>query len=113
MSLETALELLATDSSFAAIEHLNSQENPTAAPEEYNELLRHLHWQEKDLFGILAIGRAGIQFGLEAAKDSSTENDTHLPEIKKRTRSLAYNLASYTWPGWADSDSFSNTSSRP
>jgi hypothetical protein len=100
MNLQTALQLLTAADSYAAIEYLNAEDSATVVLESYLELLRQLYWEEKNLFGILAIGRAGIRYGLEAARLG--EDDAQVAGLKRKTRALAFNLASYTWPGWGE-----------
>lgn len=89
-SLNRALFLMKSRDTYAAIEHLIEEGDPLAVIKNFSELVRLLYWQEKDLAGVVAMGRAGIQYGL-----SYTD-----PEVRKVAKAIAYNLASFTWNGW-------------
>ena len=65
---DEALELLASGDSLVAIEFLSRQDDPLAAAGVYNKLLKHLHYEEKDIQAVTNMGRAGIQHSLSAAE---------------------------------------------
>jgi hypothetical protein len=98
---DEALELLASDDSFVAIEFLSRQDDPLAAAGVYNKLLKHLYYEKKDIQAIINMGRAGIQHSLSAAAASETD-PARAKELRGKARTIAYNLASYTWPGWEE-----------
>ena len=86
--------------SFAAIEYLNQQPDPLAVINSYSELVVQLYWDQKDLPAMVAMARAGIQYGLTK---STALADLELAEkLKSTAKGMAYNLASFTWPGWAE-----------
>lgn len=68
----------------------------------YSQLVRRLYWEEKNLPAVIAIALAGIQYGLTASTAAS-HPDTAV-KIKSVAKGLAYDLASFTWPGWDEAD---------
>lgn len=89
-----ALDRLRDTDSWAAIAFLNDGGDTATILDAYDALLRHLYWEERDLAAVLAIGRAGIQVGLNAAD----------PAILSKVKTLAANVASFLWPGWGEPD---------
>lgn len=98
---DESLELLSGGDSFVAIEFLSRQADPLTAASVYNKLLKHLYYKEKDIQAVINMGRAGIQHSLSAAAAPATDPD-QVKELKGQARAIAYNLASYTWPGWEE-----------
>lgn len=96
--LDTAVAYLNDVDSFAAIEYLNQQNEPLAVINTYSKLMRQLYWEEKDLPAVVAMARAGVQYGLTAA--AATSDPDTASQIKSVAKEIAYNLASFTWPGW-------------
>lgn len=92
--LNKALYLIDAQDTFAAVDYMNSVGSPIDVVSQYSELVRHLYWKEKKLVPMLAMARAGIQFGLQYNTD----------DVRGVARSIAYNLASFTWRGWDVSD---------
>jgi len=86
---------------FAAIDYLNQQDGPLAVINTYSQLVRRLYWEEKNLPAVIAIALAGIQYGLMAS-GAASHPDTAV-KIKSVAKGLAYDLASFTWPGWDES----------
>jgi hypothetical protein len=98
--LDQVIDYLNKVDSFAAIEYLNRQDDPLAVIETYAKLVVQLYWEEKKLPAVVAMARAGVQYGLSAAA-AMPDPDT-ATKIKSKAREIAYNLASFTWPGWAE-----------
>lgn len=88
--LNKAVYLIKSKDTFAAIEHLLEEKNPVVVIKNFSELVRLLYWQEKDLHNVITMGRAAIQYGLSHDDD----------EVRKVAKAIAYNVASFTWPGW-------------
>jgi hypothetical protein len=83
---------------FAAIEFLNQQGETLTILDTYNDLLLHFYNEAKNVPVMVIAACAGIQYGLlRAAVDLA-----QAAEIKGRVKSIAYNLAANTWPGWDD-----------
>jgi hypothetical protein len=94
-------QLLRTADSFAAIEHIHRAGSPLEIAALYQSLVIDLYWKGRDLPAVIFLGRAGIQHCLVQSLAPNTA-----PELVEKFRSvakaLAYNLASFTWPGWEE-----------
>jgi len=98
--INTAVDYIRNVDTFAAIGFICKQEDPFTITSTFNDVVRHLYWEDKDLPAVVSIGRAGIQFGLAASKAAEIENTEAAKELKTKTRAIAFNVASFTWPGW-------------
>jgi len=47
-----------------------------------------------------ALCRAGIQFCLDQAEKTALSDRNEATDLRSAAKQLAYNLASFTWPGW-------------
>ena len=97
--LDAVLEFLTKGDSFVAIEFLSQQDDPLVAADVYNKALKQLYSEEKDIQTVIYMGRAGIQHSLSSATAVGMDVG-RARELKDRARAIAYNVASYTWPGW-------------
>jgi hypothetical protein len=84
---------------FAAIELVSSGPDPLKNTETFGELLHHFN-NKKQLHWAIAFGRAGIQYGLAQARAISQSNPELATKLRGAAKPLAYNVASFTWPGW-------------
>ncbi len=57
-----------------------------------SELMRHQYWQEKDLVGTLAFGRAGIQFGLQSALSYDQSHPELAHELRTGAKGFTYDF---------------------
>ncbi len=69
------------------------QGSPSTALTAWNLALRELYWERRSVSAVVALGRAGLEYGRREARS---------PDEKQRLKVLAYNLSACTWPGWAD-----------
>lgn len=99
---ETALEILHNQDSFAAIDYVTKQGDALAVVEMLDALMRDLYWKAKNLTASIAMGRAGVQHALAAAGRLSSENPEMSLHLRGKAKALCYNLASFTWSGWAE-----------
>jgi hypothetical protein len=91
--------LLDEQDSFAAVQFIVQQGTPPDVMRLFGDVAQWLYSARKDVAGMIAVTRAGIQFGLsEAARSSGHEAD----QLRGSAKALAFNLASNTWPGWQD-----------
>ncbi|HLV79736.1 MAG TPA: hypothetical protein VKT32_05615 [Chthonomonadaceae bacterium] len=95
-----ALDIYHAQDSCAAIAFLGRQPDPLEAARAYADLVSALYWQEKDLYGVIVMARAGIQHGLLAAAALETEDASLAETLRGIAKGLAYDLGSFTWPGW-------------
>lgn len=93
---EAAINQLAAEPVWTIIEQLNHQPDVLAAMTTYSKLVKHFHWQQKNLPLLVAVGWAGIQYGLIQAKTESER--AH--DIQSWAKTIAYDVASFAWPGW-------------
>ena len=98
--IERAKNLLAEADLFATIDYLNQQVDPVSATEAYRDLVKHCYYQNKNLPAVIALSHAGIQFATVKAAALFAEDRDLAQQLRAFARSMAYNLASYTWPGW-------------
>lgn len=98
--ITTAVDYIRNVDTFAAIEYLCKEDDPFSVTSAFNDLIGQLYWEDKDLPGVVAMGRAGIQNGLAAAANAEPINPGASKEIRAKVRAIAFNVASYTWPGW-------------
>ena len=92
-----AFKLLEQDIA-AAIDYLSGQpdSDAEAVAECYLDLQKYLYYEAKDLANLTLISAAGIQFALMQAHRLHESAYA----LRSHAKALAYNLASYTWPGW-------------
>ena len=81
-----------------AIQQLNRQGDVLRALVTYDQLVRDLYWKEKNLPASIAIAQAAIEYALEHAE--LTDNDELADDYRAKAKTISYNLASYTCPGW-------------
>ncbi len=86
---------------FTALDHLHSSGTPTQVATLYDQLLRDAYWKHKNLPLATTLATAGIHFCLTHAHHAHLTPDPSLAtSLKSSAKALAYNLASFTWPGW-------------
>ncbi len=94
--IDQAIQILREKDSFAAIEFLCAGFEPVASARAFDETMRTLYWKQKDLDNAIAMGRAGVQFALQAGNAVGADAGV----LRGIAKSISYNLASFTWPGW-------------
>jgi hypothetical protein len=108
--LERVLQLLDAEDSTTAIELITSLP-PTEAMNTFEQAIMELYWKRKDLPVAITFGRAGVQYGMNEAREIEKTNRALANEILAAVKTISYNVASFTWRGWnepgikiADSD---------
>ena len=96
---EQVRQLLDDGDSFAAVEFLQSRGDAAAVAREYDAVVRDLYWQAKDLRSAIIVGRAGVCFCLTKSADGPIDRRD---DLRGMAKTLAYNMASFAWPGWAE-----------
>jgi hypothetical protein len=97
-----AFALFEKENTYSAALYLAKQPDSLLATQVFGDLMSHLYWKKANLPAALAIGRAGIQFGLDAAEREQGSDPKRAGEIRGAVKALAYDVASFTWPGWGD-----------
>lgn len=97
--LEELIARFRTGDSFSAVELLCREPDAVAAAKTFSEAANHFYWKDKDLVSSVMLGRAGVQHALTAATRRDLADPRAL-ELRGQAKAMAYNLASFTWPGW-------------
>jgi tetratricopeptide (TPR) repeat protein len=95
---ERALGILSERDLAAMVEVLAAEPDPEVAAHTFVEAANDLYWQRKDLPVALDVARAGMVFCLYAAR----RHPERAEELRTRAKALAFNYASFAWPGWAE-----------
>lgn len=85
---------------FASVEYVCRQGDVLLAVQSFSDLMRHCYWERKDLTAALVFGRAGVQHALTAATTLEKRDPEKAKALRSVAKGLAYNIASFTWPGW-------------
>ena len=94
---DRAREAAAEGGVFAAIATLAEIDDLDAAASAYAEAMRDAYWSDRDLHVVTGIGYAGVS-RLLAEADRSADESAYA--LRSTAKSILYNLASFTWPGW-------------
>jgi hypothetical protein len=95
---DKTLQLIKKKGPPAAIQQLNRMDDVLRALITYDEIIRDLYWNDKDLPAAIALAQAAIEHGLAQAE--LTDNPELAFELRAKVKAISYNLASFTWPGW-------------
>ena len=96
---EKAIEFLESQGVDEAVKFLQtgSADLPPAEQiQNFDQVMRHTYWQNKDLPATIQIGKAGVKLGQSLADTYPDQTS----EINSQIKTIQYNLASFTWPGW-------------
>ena len=99
MKIDIALETMKNDDYFKAVEYLSRQSNPLEILDAFKEIAKRLYWESKDMAGVIVFSGAAIQFA-QMSVQSVSEKEDEVRQMKEKAAAIAYNLASFTWPGW-------------
>lgn len=89
---EQAIELIKYADTFAAVKLIENENSPKVIADTYDKLMRHLYNEEKNVAAMVAVGFSGVYYCLH-------QEDFEIQCIGK---TISYNVASFTWPGWDD-----------
>lgn len=93
--IDTGRELARSKDSASLVEFLVSLPDPVQALDICRSLANEAYWERKDLDRAMSIARAGVTIGLTLAVDSPQAF-----ELRSEAKAMAFNLASFAWPGW-------------
>ncbi len=99
MKIDIALETMKNDDYFKAIEYLSRPSNPLEILDSFKEIVQRLYRDSKDMAGVIIFSGAAIQLTQMSILTGSFKEDVVL-KMKQKAAAIAYNLASFTWPGW-------------
>jgi hypothetical protein len=94
--------LLTESDSFAAIQYIQQQGEPSEVVELYLQTALWLYNHPKNVAGMVAISRAGIQYGLTVAERLAEDDPEAATTLHGQAKAIAYNLGANMWPGWQD-----------
>jgi hypothetical protein len=98
--VEQALHCLEEADTFTAIEFLNQQPDPLLVAEAYDDLVKDLYWERRNIPQVIAMSRAGIQYCFDQAEKVAASDWETAYSLRSAAKRLTFNLASFTWPGW-------------
>lgn len=97
-------ELFQEGDEFRIVERMADAADPETAGERYATVVVSLYYSGRNLPAVVFLAGKGIDFNLAHAVRMENEGN---PEAARRFRglakALAYDLASFTWPGWDES----------
>jgi hypothetical protein len=100
--LDELIRLLREADSYAAVQHLQgaSGEGALEVAERFDAAVRGLYWDRKDVSAVVTVARAGILYCLGKRAEADTQEIAD--QLAGKAKVLAANMASFTWPGWAE-----------
>ena len=81
---------------------LESDPDSEKVGEHYAQLTKVLYGKNKDVPGMLALGRAGVDYQLRQAERVAADDAALSARLRTAARTLAFNVAANSWPGWGD-----------
>ncbi len=94
--------LLDESDSHAAADWIEAQGTPDVVVEHYRQASQWLYNEHRDVPGMIALSRSGIDFGLDEARRSAGTDPELAAKLKGTAKAMSFNLGSNTWPGWND-----------
>ena len=98
-AVEPVQKALRVQDSYAATDLLEADGEPKAVAARYYRVMNDLYWKKHDLPALVVVGRSGIHYCLSRARGADEKTAAELRGLGK---TMAYDLASFTWPGWAE-----------
>lgn len=98
--LNEILSLCATHDRVAGIEFIARRPEVTNPAKTFLDVMRHYYWKLKDLPAAIEFGQAGAHFALFSAIRAEASDHDLAHQLRSAAKSLYYDLASFTWPGW-------------
>lgn len=91
--------LLHTRDSFAAAEYLEAEGDPKTVSLRYHRVMNDLYKKQHDLPAVVSVARFGIHYCVSRAQGLP---EAPAAELRSLGKTMAYNLAAFTWAGWDD-----------
>lgn len=98
---ETVLKLVEADNLPGAIKYLEALP-PLAAVQTADNAMTKLYKEHKDLAAAIAVAKSTVNQTLKAAEELKPRDPKAAEELLGALKPVAYNLASFTWPGWGE-----------
>jgi len=88
---------------FAGAQHcLETESDSAKISEYYAQLIKILYGKNKDVAGMLALGRVGVDYQLREAERVAADDAALAIKLRTAAKNLAFNVAANCWPGWGD-----------
>ena len=100
--VQQALQVLDAEGTYAACRRIERSGTPAEAVQLYHDLIPALYFQRKDVRVMVAIGRAGIHYGLTQAGQLRDMDPDGAEKLAGATKAIAYDLGANLWPGWQE-----------
>lgn len=85
-----------------AFSWIETQGTASEVCELYGQAVKDLYWLDKGAKSLVVIGSRGVSFCLEQAIKFVDSEPTMANGFKAQAKTIAYNVAANTWPGWGD-----------
>lgn len=99
LATEVSAKLNNPEAAFAWIESLGA---PSEVCDIYDQAVRDLYWLDKGAKNLVVVGYRGISFCLKQAASSISTDPALAEGFKGQAKTIAYNVAANSWPGWGD-----------
>jgi hypothetical protein len=104
MTHEEVAKDFQTGDSYAVIERIHRDGGtPTDIAKRYQELANDLYWKSKHAPAAVRLSAGGIAYCLTKATELATTDATTSHALRDIAKQMAFNLASFAWPGWDES----------
>ena len=98
---ERIQDLIAANDGERVGEVMSAEGSPEVVAQRYEFVVRFLYDSGNDLPAVIHVAQTGIDFALDEAAAAERRQDSETAaQFRRAAKALAYNLASYTWPGW-------------
>lgn len=97
---EQALRVAEQEDIFQACALLEVGDRPSDIAEDYALLVGEVYRQQRHIPRMLAFGQAGLSFCLREARRLRDTQPQRAAALSLQAQTIAYNLATNTWPGW-------------
>ena len=97
---QQSLRILAREDSLRVVEYITTLGSPRDVMGVFVVLSRDLYWENRNIPAAMAIGRAGIQYGITEAARQEDQDVAY--QLRSEAKDLAYDLSSFCWPGWSE-----------
>lgn len=91
------LRLMHSADAYSAVQLVERDGTPHEIAERFQTLVPDLYWQAKHLGSVVALAQGGIHYCLARMESGEADDRDY---FGSHAKGLAYNLASFTWPGW-------------
>lgn len=99
---DQALKLIKANQHHQALELIESQQDILKVAETYSAVVKEVYWMDKNGSNVVYFGKAGVVYSLKKSQEYKKSDNKLSLEMKAWAKTLAYDVAANTWPGWGD-----------